>query len=132
MRHPKTRAWERQLSQLFNRIDVELEQKYGDLYPLHPARPRHGATANPSQSGLFNVNAAFTGGFGSEHGAGYLLDVDMVTLTHVPDDVELHILEDVVARLREELPSVFPGRELQVSREGHSFKIHGDLSLGQA
>ena len=43
MRHPKLVAWERRLNDVLNRIDVELEQKYGDRYPLHPARPRHGA-----------------------------------------------------------------------------------------
>ena len=132
MRHPKTEAWERQLSHLLNRLDVELEQKYGKSYPLHPARPHHGETHNPSHSGLFNVSAAFTGGFGSERGAGYLLHADMVTLTHVPDEVEEQILEEVAARLREELPAAFPGKVLHVSRDGHSFKIHGDLSLGQA
>jgi len=131
MRHHKARAWERKLDELLNRIDVDLERKYGDRYPLHPARPEHGDTANPSQSGLFNVNAAFTGGFGSKLGAGYLLDVDMVTLTEVPDEVEEQILEEVVERLRQELPGVFPDRELHVSRDGHSFKIHGDLGLGQ-
>jgi len=132
MRHPKLVAWERQLNDLLNRLDVELEQKYGDRYPLHPARPRHGTTHNPSQSGLFNVVADFTGGFGSERGAGYLLDVDMVTLTEVPDELEEQILEEVIARLREELPAVFPGKELHISRDGHSFKLHGDLGLGDA
>lgn len=130
MRHHKAVAWERQLDCLLHRIDVELEEKYGGRYPLHPARPRHGTTHNPAQSGLFNVNAAFSGGFGSQLGPGYLLDVDMVTLTHVPDEVEEQILEEVVERLRQELPALFPGRDLQIHRDGHSFKIHGDLDLG--
>jgi len=132
MRHPKLVAWERQLDEVLNRIDVELEQKYGDRYPLHPARPRHGTTHNPSQSGLFDIDADFTGGFGSERGPGYLIKVRMVTLTDVPDDLEEQILEEVVARLREELPAAFPGKELLVSRDGHSFKLHGDLDLGVA
>ena len=131
MRHPKAESWERTLRQVFDRIDAELEAKYGDRYPLHPARARHGTTANPGHSGLFTVDASFSPGYGSRLGAGYIIDVDMVTLTDVPDEVEEQILEEVVTRIRQDLPEVFPGRILQISRDGHMFKIHGDLSLGR-
>jgi len=130
MRHPKAESWERHLRHVFDRIDGELEAEYGGRYPLHPARPKHGTTANPAHSGLFHVGASFTAGFGSEHGPGYVVNVDMVTLTDVPDAVEEEILEFVVTRLREELPEAFPDRALHLSRDGHTFKIHGDLSLG--
>lgn len=130
MRHPKAEAWERRLREVFDSIDAELEAQYGGRYPLHPARPRHGTTAHPGHSGLFTIGASFTAGYGSEHGAGYVVDVDMATLSEVPDEVEEQIHDRVVERLREELPRLFPGRNLQVSRDGRRFKIHGDLSLG--
>jgi len=132
MRHHLAEAWERRLREAFDQIDADLEARYGRTYPLHPARARDGTTANPAHSGLFRVGATFTAGFGSEHGPGYLVDVDMVTLTDVPADVEERIMEEVVVQLRDALPAVFPGRTLTVSRDGHTFKIHGDLSLGTA
>ncbi|MFH1569026.1 MAG: hypothetical protein ABIL09_13605 [Gemmatimonadota bacterium] len=131
MRHPKAEAWERKLKVVFDRIDAELERRYAGQYPLHPARPRDGATANPEQSGLFNVGASFSPGYGSRHGAGYVIAVDMATLTEVPDEVEERIQEEVVERLRQELPKAFPGRDLEVARDGRRFKIHGDLYLGE-
>lgn len=42
------------------------------------------------------------------------------------------IEQRVVSELEAELPQVFPNRDLTVSRDGHTFKIHGDLSLGTA
>lgn len=38
--------------------------------------------------------------------------------------------EFVVERLRQALPEAFPNRELNVTRDGPVFKIHGDLRLG--
>ncbi len=132
MRHHKAEAWEQRLRAVFDRIDAELEARYGDRYPLHPARPEHGTTANPAHSGLFRLGGAFTAGFGSAHGPGYVVQVGMATLSHVPPEVQKQMEEQVVSRLREELPRAFPGRALHVSRDGHTFKIHGDLSLGVA
>ena len=132
MRHPKTRAWERKLRKVFSRIDERLEDDYGDRYPLHPARPKEGTTANPAYDGLFNVGASFSGGFGSQHGAGYVVNVQMATLEDVDDAVREEIEQRVAAELKSELPKAFPGRRLKVSRDGHTFKIHGDLSLGDA
>ncbi len=131
MRHPKALKWERKLKALFRRIDERLEAEYGDRYPLHPARPREGATANPSHDGLFNIGASFSGGFGSAHGAGYVVNVQMVTLERVDADLREEIEQRVVEELNTELPKTFPDRHLQVSRDGHTFKIHGDLSLGE-
>jgi hypothetical protein len=132
VRHPKTVKWERKLKQVFRRIDHRLEAEYGDRYPLHPARPRKGATANPAHDGLFNIGASFSGGFGSEHGAGYVVNVHMVTLERVDADVREEIEQRVAEELTAELPKAFPDRHLKVSRDGHTFKIHGDLSLGEA
>ena len=131
-RHPKAVAWERALKQIFDRIDDELEVRYGERYPLHPVRARKENTANPEHDGLFNLGAAFSAGYGSQHGAGYVVRLRVATLTSVPGSVLEEIEDVVVERLREELPKAFPGRRLEVSRDGPVFKIHGDLSLGHA
>jgi hypothetical protein len=130
MRHPKAMAWEAQLKQVFDRIDTVLEERYGQDYPLHPARSTRGTTGNCEYDGLFSVGGKFTAGFGSEHGPGYTVDCHLSTLKQVPADVVETIEEEVIGLLREQLPAAFPGRDLTVSRDGHTYKIHGDLSLG--
>jgi hypothetical protein len=130
VRHYRLRAWEKQLKQVFDRIDDYLEDKYGGTYPLHPSRPPRGRTANKEADGLFRVGASFTAGFGSRYGRGYAVMVRMVTLSEVPEDVRSQIEDDVAVKLREALPHTFPGRELHVNRDGPIYKIYGDLSLG--
>jgi len=112
-------------------IDHELERKYDNLYPLHPARPEHGSTTNPLQDGLFSVGTAFTPGYGSEHGRGYIVRIQMATLSQVPETTRQDIEEDVVRMIEERLPAAFPGKDLRVERDGHVYKICGDLSLGE-
>ena len=131
MRHPKAMAWEAKLKQVFDGIDTVLEERYGNDYPLHPARSSRGKTANPEYDGLFSVGGKFTAGFGSEHGPGYTVDCHLSTLTQVPVEIVEKIEEEVVGLLREHLPDAFPGRDLKISRDGHTYKIHGDLSLGE-
>ena len=129
VRHPKATEWEDNLKRLFDRIDAELEAQYGDRYALHPNRPTRGETANPEDDGLFNVGAAFSAGFGSEQGRGYIVSLRMATLQHVPPEVQAAIEAEVVDRVRALLPEFFPGKDLRVERDGHAFKITGDLSL---
>lgn len=131
IRHSKAVEWERKLRRVFNRIDVELESEYGGRYPLHPARPEEGSTSNPSHDGLFDLGAAFSAGYGSEHGPGYIVRLRLATLRDVPERVIDEIEDRVIKRLREELPKAFPDRNLDVERDGELFKIHGDLGLGQ-
>ncbi|HMP90113.1 MAG TPA: hypothetical protein PJ991_07920 [Kiritimatiellia bacterium] len=128
-RHPRAIAWEEKLKEVFDVIDHELEDEYGDRYNLHPTRPSRGQTANPESDGLFNIGASFTAGYGSEHGRGYVINVRMVTLDQVSPDFQEKMEDEVVAKLRERLPAHFPGRDLRVERDGHVFKITGDLSL---
>ena len=122
-------SWENKLKALFDEIDDELESRFGSLYNLHPARAKKGKTANKEQDGLFDIGASFSPGFGSEHGRGYVLDVDMMTLDHVPKEVQNHIEEIVVDLIKKKLPVFFPERELEVKRDGNLFKIIGDLTL---
>ena len=131
MDHPLTTVWKRKLKKLFDEVDDFLEEKYGHLYPLHPSRPKRGNTANKEHDGLFNVGARFTPGYGSTKGRGYVIDVDMVTLERVPEHVQAEIEHDVVEYVSKKLPEVFPERNLEVTKDGRVFKIHGDLSLGE-
>jgi hypothetical protein len=128
-RDPRVRAWEKKLEEVFDEIDHIMEERYGDRYPLHPSRPPRGATSRASADGLFDLGAAFSAGFGSVHGRGYVISIRLSTLAHVPEDVMEQIERNVLALLQEKLPKAFPCRELSVERDGHSFKIVGDLSI---
>ena len=128
--HYQLDRFETRLKELFDEVDDYLEDKYGAYYPLHPARARRGATSNKESNGLFNVGASFSAGYGSERGRGYVIDIDMVTLSIVPAEVEEKIEEDAVDLVRRKLPHYFPDRNLEVMRDRHTFKISGDLSLG--
>ncbi|WP_455383497.1 hypothetical protein [Salinispira pacifica] len=130
MHDPRLVEFERRLKELFDSVDEELENRFGSLYPLHPARPPRGTTANREQDGLFNIGASFSAGYGSELGRGYVIEVRMVTLSHIPQHVRREITEEAVRMVRERLTDYFPDRELDVSREDNLFKIHGDLRLG--
>ena len=130
MRHPKLVEWEEKLKMLFDEVDDYLEDAYGSLYPLHPNRAERGATSNKGHDGLFNVGASFSAGFGSKYGRGYVIEVDMVTLSHVPDAVETAIQEDVLVQVKKRLKKYFGDRKLDVDKDGRVYKIHGDLSLG--
>ncbi len=130
MRHPRAIVFEEQLRAVFDRIDHDLEVAHRGRFRQHPARPPHGSTASAEMDGLFNVGAAFSAGYGSAHGPGYVVDVRIATLDHVPATEQEELEADVARRLRDALPAAFPGRTLHVDRDGHIVKIHGDLSLG--
>jgi hypothetical protein len=131
MRHPNLIQWETKLKAIFDKIDDFLEDKYGHLYPLHPSRAPRGSTSNKEHDGLFNIGASFSAGFGSEYGAGYIVEIRMATLSHVPMDVRAQIEKDVIKILNRELDLQFPQKILDVTKDGEVYKIHGDLSLGQ-
>ena len=132
MRGLEVTRWEEKLKQVFDRIDDHLEERYGADYPLHPARAKRGAAANREDDGLFNIGAAFSAGYGSEHGRGYVVEVRMSTLSTVPEQVRNAIENEVVGLLENELPKAFPDRHLKVVRDGAVFKIIGDLGLDAA
>ena len=85
--HPKMIQFDNQMKAMLDAVDNYIEDKYGDLYPLHPGRPKRNETANPQADGLFSVRADFTPGYGSDLGRGYILKVEMKTLADIPDDV---------------------------------------------
>ena len=129
MRSNETMQWEKTLKGVFDGIDRELESEYGSRWPLHPSRPKRGATSNPEADGLFNVGAAFSAGFGSKYGPGYVVEIRLSTMEQVPEAVCAEIKKKVFQTLEKRLPEVFPGKNLQVSDENGTIRIHGDLSL---
>jgi len=131
MQHPKLEEWDRVLKEIFDEIDRYLEDTYGSLYIRHPSRPKRGKTANPESDGLFNVGAAFSAGYGSEHGRGYVVEVDMVTLEEVDKEKQKTIEKDVAEKLRQKLKGRYPDKNLHVERDGPAFKIYGDFDIGK-
>lgn len=131
IQHPALRQWEEKLKDILDALDDVLEETYGNRYDLHPARAKRGRTANKAHDGLFDIVASFTLGTGSRYGRGYVVDVDMATLEHVPEKVRSEIDAFTLKKLGETLPEHFPGKNLQVHKDGKVIKIHGDLSLGE-
>lgn len=130
MQHHSLIKFEALLKKTLDEIDHILEDLYGKRYDLHPARRSHGSTSNRSHDGLFDIRGEFTLGLGSKKGRGYIVDIDVKTLEKVPPDVIDEIEETAITELRKRLPRVFPGRRLNVERDGNMIKIIGDLSLG--
>ncbi len=129
MRHPLAEKWEARLEAVLQDVDHELEERFGTLYDLHPARPEHGEAANRRYDGLFRITANFTAGFGSESGPGYVLEIGLSTLERVSDKDRQAIEAAAVGLIRDRLPGAFPGRDLRLIREGTVWKLVGDLSL---
>ncbi|MDR0450106.1 MAG: hypothetical protein LBH26_02455 [Treponema sp.] len=130
--HPKLAAFTRSLEALFREADGELEDSFGDFFSLHPNRPRRGETGNPEMDGLFEIAPDFSPGFGSEKGRGYLVSLRVATLEKVPPEQFENLMIRAAELVREKLPRYFPGRNLEVVRDGKCFKIVGDFSLGDA
>ncbi|MDK2857248.1 MAG: hypothetical protein PWQ29_408 [Verrucomicrobiota bacterium] len=129
MRSNEARRWEKNLKSVFDVIDAELEAEYGSNYTRNPVRPEKGTTSNPESDGLFNVGAAFSAGYGSKYGPGYIVETRLSTLEKVPEDIRSEIRRKIFQRLEDLLPGAFPGKELHVSEENGIIRIHGDLSL---
>ncbi|MDD4101319.1 MAG: hypothetical protein PHU80_01640 [Kiritimatiellae bacterium] len=129
MRNPHLENWEERLNGLLRQVDRALEERFGKEYDLHPARGAHGSADNPQHDGLFRVTAAFTPGFGSRLGRGYVLQIEMVTLETVPADKVDVIEKEAIRMIGEGLEAALPGRGLKIGRDGNLWKITGDLSL---
>ncbi|MFO7891315.1 MAG: hypothetical protein R6V04_13365 [bacterium] len=129
--HPSLVKWEKTLKKVLDWLDDYLENRYGSLYSLHPARRARGTTLNKSHDGLFDIVSSFTPGKGSEYGRGYIVDIHMATLDNVPENIQQEINAVVIQHLRKKLPRAFPGRNLRVDLDGNMIKIYGDLSLGE-
>ncbi|AEJ20075.1 hypothetical protein [Gracilinema caldarium] len=130
--HAKLRAFENQLKALFNEVDHQLEDRWGNLYSVHPNRPRRGETADPEMDGLFEVAPDFTPGIGSEMGRGYIINLRVATLDRLDSGQYEALMQEAADMVKRLLPRYFPERDLRVVRDGKRFKIIGDFSLGFA
>lgn len=128
--HPKMIKFDETMKNMLDEVDNFIEDSFGNLFPLHPARPERNTTANPLSDGLFGVRADFTPGFGSELGRGYILNIEMKTLSEIPDDIRNRIYNAAKTKVEELLPLYFPRRKLEVKQDGNFIKIVGDFSLG--
>jgi hypothetical protein len=128
--HPKLTAFTDTLDALFREVDEFLEDEWGGTFALHPNRPARGTTGNPDMDGLFEIIPDFTPGIGSEKGKGYLVSFRAATLEKVSPEQFEYLMEISAAFIKRRLPFYFPGRDLNVVRDGRRFKIVGDFSLG--
>ncbi len=128
--HPKQIALEDKLHKMCMELDNHLEDKFGDMFPLHPNRMKRGKTASANYDGLFSTGAQFSSGYGSQLGRGYLLDIDISTLSWVKKEDKTKIEEEAISFLKEIIPKYFPQRKLEIKRDGILIKIVGDFSLG--
>lgn len=125
----RTEKMEEALFKALEAADAQMEGRYGDMFPLHPARPPHLTSVNRQYDGLFELGAGFSAGFGSKFGPGYALSFRIVTLDNVPSDFREKFEGEAVEVLKGELAKQFPDRELEIVRDVDSWKIVGDLSL---
>jgi hypothetical protein len=128
--HPKLAAFTKDLEALFIEVDEALEDHWGMSFSLHPNRLPHGVTANPEMDGLFEIAPDFTVGLGSEKGRGYIISLRLATLDQVTPEQFEFLMEEAAILIKSKLPIYFPGRKLEVVRDGKRFKIVGDFSLG--
>ena len=91
---------------------------------------KRGRTANKEMDGLINIGASFSAGFGTTYGRGYVLDLHLSTLTKITEETKKNIEIDSVRMIKKLLPTYFPGRELNILKDGTIYKLCGDLSLG--
>jgi len=121
---------ENQLRRMCDDLDHFLEDIFGDKYPLHPNRPPRGKAARVAYDGLFSTGTKFTLGYGSETGKGYLVDIEIITLSRVKPEDREEIERVAVSHLRKIIGEYFPTRELDIRKDGRVYKIIGDFSLG--
>ena len=128
--HPKQEILEEKMAQLCQALDNHLEDIYGDHYRLHPNRLRRGKGSNPSFDGLFSTSLAFTLGYGSEYGRGYVVNVEIRTLDKVSQYDSTKIQAEAFSFISQNLKKFIPDQGLKIVQDGNLMKVIGDFSLG--
>ena len=128
--HPKQVELESKMRKLCDDLDRYLEDTFGDAYPLHPNRLERGKASSVAYDGLFSTGTQFTLGYGSEHGRGYIISVEIRTLALVPKNKKQAIEEAAMEYIRKILPIYFPHRAIELKQDGNVYKLVGDFSLG--
>ncbi len=127
---PRQELFESKLGALCSELDDYLEDTYEGVFGRHPNRPERGSGANPAFDGVFCTTAAFTLGYGSDYGRGYLINIDVRTLQTVSADQIEEIKNRAFVFTQSKLPVIFPERKLEIVRDCNLLKIIGDFSLG--
>jgi len=130
--HPKQIALEALMRKMCDELDDRLEENFGTAYPRHPNRPARGKAASVAYDGLFSTGTQFTLGYGSDHGRGYIVSVEIRTLSKVKIEDERAVEEATVAIINELLPQNFPDRVIKLEKDGKVYKLVGDFSLGSS
>lgn len=130
--HPKQAELERRMRLLCDDLDHYLEDTFGEYYPLHPNRPKRGQAASVAYDGLFSTGTQFTLGYGSTHGRGYLIIVEIRTLAKVDPDHKTEIEEAAMQHLKSIIKVYFPERDIRLEKDGTLYKLVGDFSLGSS
>ncbi len=128
--HPKQEILEEKMAQLCQALDNHLEDIYGDHYRLHPNRLRRGKGSNPSFDGLFSTSLAFTLGYGSQYGRGYVVNVEIRTLDKVSQYDSTKIQAEAFSFISQNLKKFIPDQDLKIVQDGNLMKVIGDFSLG--
>ena len=97
---------------------------------ITPSTPT-GKAANPSFDGLFSTSLAFTLGYGSKFGRGYVVNVEIRTLDKVSQYEEADIRGAAFSFISQNLKKYLPDNDLQIVQDGNVMKIIGDFSLGE-
>ena len=129
--HPKQEALEEKMSLLCQSLDNHLEDLYGSHYKIHPNRMKRGKGSNPSFDGLFSTSLAFTLGYGSKYGRGYVVNVDIRTLEKVSPYDMVKIRAEAFSYISRNLKTFIPGHEFEIVQDGEVMKVVGDFSLGE-
>lgn len=130
MMHHKQVELEKNMKLMFDEIDDIMEDRYHENWILHPNRQKRGECANKEADGLFNVGVSFSPGYGTTYGRGYVIDISISTLEHIPFNIKSQLYSEVATLITERLPRFFPERKLEVVKDGAVYKIIGDFSLG--
>ena len=129
--HPKQEELEVKMSELCQALDNYLEDIYGEHYKLHPNRLKRGKGSNPSFDGLFSTSLAFTLGYGSRYGRGYVVNVEIRTLDKVSQYEQASIRGTAFSFISQNLKKYLPEHDLQIVQDGNVMKVIGDFSLGE-
>ncbi|MGH0052740.1 MAG: hypothetical protein ACQ5SW_05045 [Sphaerochaetaceae bacterium] len=130
--HPKQAELEATMRRLCDDLDRYLEDTFGNAYPLHPNRLQRGKASSVAYDGLFSTGTQFTLGYGSIHGRGYIVSVEIRTLAWVQKEHKEAIEEAAMAYIRKILPEYFPQRAIELKKDGTVYKLVGDFSLGDS
>jgi hypothetical protein len=121
--------WEQALRRVLDTVDHALEDRFSAEFPRRANRPARQTTANPKYDGLFAVDGKFSLGLVSRSGPGYVIDISLSSSVPVAAPDWERVLLEAEVLLRRAVDAEFPGRHLQVHRDGRVLRLTGDMGL---